>query len=443
MRKQFIFFTPNPPIPLGGGGVRSYYILKALSEIGDIDLVIFNSIHKKERDFLNKICRNIIAVESENNKPKSNLFRKFLSCIKWSLPFLMSNYELNGRIVSLQKKISYRFEPMRILFIKWFLIWFKNRNPNPENFYFHKNAISQLRKQIDNILSESGKTLIVDFNYFLPFLTDEFNFTGHKIIGNSHNSEFQLLKQQQSLFINDSIKRNWNRIQCRAMKNAERESLKIADNIFCCSIEDKKRYSFLYKNADISVIPNGVDTKYFYPFPNDRDELSILFTGTMSYSPNSEGVKWFANKVFPLLINKYPSLKFIIAGKYANMITLSNDKNIQIVSSPDDIRPCFSKASIYIVPLFQGGGTRIKILEAAAMQKPVVTTRIGAEGLEDLSDYNILFAETAQEFFEAISLLLEDSIYRNFLAENLRSWVLKNYSWLKISSRIKELDIML
>jgi glycosyltransferase involved in cell wall biosynthesis len=159
----------------------------------------------------------------------------------------------------------------------------------------------------------------------------------------------------------------------------------------------------------------------------------------MNYFPNQQAVSWFTNKIFPILLEQHPKLIFTIAGKHADKLVFNSHPNIRVITNPEDMRPYFLEASIYIVPLQQGGGTRLKILEAAAMGKPIVSTHLGAEGLENLNGTGIILTDNEQEFVEAINLLIENKALRNTLSSNLNKWVNKWYSWEKIGKEINEI----
>jgi glycosyltransferase involved in cell wall biosynthesis len=433
--KEIVFFTHLAPLPPTGGGTRSYHILKSLSDIGNVSLVVFNSLDENEKKALSEICNNIFNVNGTGVR-SSGYFKKLLVPFKFLMPFLMSNYELNGRLFSLQLQRGVKRNFLSTFFFNWFSFWFTSRNYYPFEVYMVQNNINSLAPSIREILNVPGRILVFDFNFFLPALSDKFNLDGHRIICNSHNVEFDVLKQTQESK-NDLMNRAWNKMQAHAMEKAEKKSLMLSDKVFCCSIKDKELYHSMVTNVDLSVVPNGVDTTYFSPSREPTNNRSLLFTGTMSYGPNILAVKWFINEVFPELLKKYTDLLFIVAGKEADKLLL-NHKNIRIVSSPKDIRPCFREACVYIVPLQQGGGTRLKIMEAAAMAKPVISTTLGAEGLEGLNSNNIILADTPSAFVNGICALLEDQTLRNSMSKNLNCWVKQNYSWNNISQNIIE-----
>ena len=434
--KEIIFFTHLVPLPPAGGGTRSYHILKSLAQTAKVTLVIFNSLNTKELEILNKVCAKVLYADQKDTIKGSKLFRKLRTAVKCVMPFLMTNYELTGRLLFLLQTQAKFFPVSKSIFFHWLFFWFKYRDAHPSEIYQVGNNIDSLQKNINQLLKAEGKTLLFDFNYFLPAINEKFNLKGHKIISNSHNVESDLL--QQSLQVETNFKnRAWLKAQHTFMEKAERLSLGMSDKVFCCSENDRKFYQTMEKDASVFVIPNGVDTQYFFPVSKDNPCMSLLFTGTMNYYPNQQAVSWFTDKIFPILLERYPRLIFVIAGKHADKLVFNSHPNIQVIANPEDMRPYFLEACIYIVPLKQGGGTRLKILEAAAMGKPVVSTRLGAEGLENLNGTNIMLADSEQEFGQAIQLLFENKTLRNRLSSNLNKWVNKWYSWEKIGNELK------
>jgi glycosyltransferase involved in cell wall biosynthesis len=191
----------------------------------------------------------------------------------------------------------------------------------------------------------------------------------------------------------------------------------------------------------VKTIPNGVDTKYF----QKKNEASlsesptILFTAGFGYHPNIEAVEWFLDKVFLGLLSIIPNCKFLFAGSEAESVyqnikstRSSIDQSVECISDPPDIRPCFEKAWVYVVPLQYGGGTRLKILEAMSMRVPVVSTRIGAEGVPYEDGKHLLLADSPEDFIKAIVKLLNDPTLRTDMSANAAEFVGENYDWQRL-----------
>lgn len=433
--KKIVFFTPIVPLPPIGAGTRSFYIINALAKTGMLDIVVFSPLDNNQKKILAGICNNVYSVKDEKIV-SGNLWKKLISKLKFFLPFLYNNREISGWLNVLQLNLFKLPYFIRFIAYYWISCWLQfRRRFFPSEAYRLEAGIDSMNSEIYKLLNTEKKVLVFDFNFFIPLFKQKFDTSKHIIIGNSHNSEADLLKQGFSEKLNN-LQKSWLSLQIRSMMEAEKNSIDLADFIFCCSNSDIERYNRLTPKDNLVLIPNGVDTGYFKP-ENCEKEFSLLFTGTMSYSPNSEGVNWFLNEVFPNLLKKFPLIKLIIAGKKADELGISSSNNISIVSNPDDIRPYFNKSMIYIVPLLKGGGTRLKILEAASMGLPIVSTSIGMEGLDGLNDSNIFVANDAITFYKKIEFLLEHPETRTDLSNNLENWVHQNYTWDQISKKIQ------
>ncbi|MGH8223397.1 MAG: glycosyltransferase [Woeseiaceae bacterium] len=156
-----------------------------------------------------------------------------------------------------------------------------------------------------------------------------------------------------------------------------------------------------------------------------------MFTGVMDYPPNEDAVVWFADKVWPLLRRRSPDLVFQIVGTRptARVTALTAMAGIEVTGEVPDVRPFVEQALAFVVPLRSGGGTRLKILQAMAIGCPVISTRLGAEGLAVRDRDNILFAERPEEFLDRLEDLRSSQELADRLSENARALVLQQYDW--------------
>ncbi len=214
----------------------------------------------------------------------------------------------------------------------------------------------------------------------------------------------------------------------------------------CVAMSEVDKDLLLNVNPDlnITVIPNGVDTKDFALLPEKQHALMyhILFVGNMDYRPNIDGIKWFVNKVMPWLDETMPNYMLWIVGinPRDEVLALKSTK-VQVTGRVPDVRPYYENAQVVIVPLFAGGGTRLKILESLALGRPVVSTTIGAEGLALIAGQHLLIADEAQEFRSAIEALLKDDLFRQNMVAQGRECVVNAYDWGAIAQRLEKLYI--
>ena len=198
-----------------------------------------------------------------------------------------------------------------------------------------------------------------------------------------------------------------------------------------------KRLIESYHAKNVFAIPYGVDLEFFKP-KDDTVEYkhTLIFTGAMNYVHNVKAVQWFYHNTFPLILNKIPDTRLLIVGKNPpkGIMDLSENSNVTVTGYVDDVRPYFEQAAIDIVPIVtDDGGFKTKILEAMAMGKPVVSTSIGAQGINVIDGNNIILADGASSFAERVCDLLSDDNYRKTIGRNGRKLVETDYSWKDMS----------
>jgi glycosyltransferase involved in cell wall biosynthesis len=183
----------------------------------------------------------------------------------------------------------------------------------------------------------------------------------------------------------------------------------------------------------VEVVPNGVDTQYFSPVASIIAERNpyLVFTGAMDYPPNMDAATWFCHEILPVLQKKIHQLELKIVGKnpHPQILELGKRKGIQVTGTVPDIRSYVAGALALVVPLRSGGGTRLKILEAMALERPVISTSIGAEGLAVTPGTDILIANDAQQFVEQVQMLAKSPETSKRLGKAGRRLVTEKYDW--------------
>jgi glycosyltransferase involved in cell wall biosynthesis len=187
----------------------------------------------------------------------------------------------------------------------------------------------------------------------------------------------------------------------------------------------------------VLLVPNGVDCARFRPGLAAAQAGRLVFGGALSYDANMEGISYFLSKVYPQARRQHPGIHLHITGSTqgVDLARLPLDGSVTLTGFVDDVRPEIASACVAIAPILSGGGTRIKILEAMALGTPVVSTSKGAEGLEVTPGEDILIADTAQEYLEAILRLVDAPELRTHLARNARQLVVRKYDWGRIGQR--------
>ena len=251
-----------------------------------------------------------------------------------------------------------------------------------------------------------------------------------------HNVEAMIWRRQFEVQT-QPITRAYFRQQWRRMWEYERDACRRFDYVVAVSETDRDVMAREYGLAHIAHIPTGVDTTYFRPSGRFKEEPAhLVFTGSMDWLPNDDGMWFFVQEILPLIRSKLPEVKLTIVGRkpFARIEALSReDPSITVTGRVEDVRPYMEQASAYVVPLRIGGGTRLKIFEAMAMEKAIVSTSIGAEGLPITDGLDVLIADTPQAFASAVLRVLNDRSLAKKLGANAAAKVRNEYAWDRVA----------
>lgn len=272
----------------------------------------------------------------------------------------------------------------------------------------------------------------LDLGGYVPLVT------GVPVIAVHHNVESALLRRRAA---NESsaFRRAYLRMQAGLMEGEERRwSPRVALNL-AVSDADARSLRVLVPNARFEMIPNGVDVEAFVPSAEEARE-GIVFVGGMSWFPNADALEFFDEDILPLVRARDEHVKVTWVGRAKPDVIASYAKRgIQLTGHVDDIRPYVAGAACYVVPLRIGGGTRLKILDAWAMGKAVVSTSVGCEGLEAVDGQNILIRDDPAAFASAVTTVLRDPGLRAALERNARTTAEQRYSWNVIGETMRRL----
>jgi glycosyltransferase involved in cell wall biosynthesis len=193
--------------------------------------------------------------------------------------------------------------------------------------------------------------------------------------------------------------------------------------------------------AQFHVVENGTDTGYFTPPPAPPEPDTLVFTGSLNWYPNISAIQFFVREVWPQVKRERPGVQLYTVGMKPSkslVAFLGRDPQITLVDSPPDVRPWMANASVFICPMTDGGGTKVKILDAMAMGKAVVSTSVGAEGLEVKHGENILIADTSQDFAARVTEALRTRALQERLGREARLLVERKYSWPVVGVHLEE-----
>jgi glycosyltransferase involved in cell wall biosynthesis len=239
------------------------------------------------------------------------------------------------------------------------------------------------------------------------------------------------------------IKKAYLFAQWLKMRAFERKMCRRFDSVVAVSSEDCEQMQSEYGADSVFDVPTGVDTNFFRPSGNERqDAHNIVFTGSMDWLPNEDAISYFTEQVMPLIKLEIPDVTLTVVGRrpYSRLLELAkNDPSITVTGRVDDVRPYMERAAAYVVPLRIGGGTRLKIYEAMAMEKAIVSTPIGAEGLPVKDGVELLLADTAESLAEAVIKVLQDKALANGLGARAAATVREQFGWERVAERFGEI----
>jgi polysaccharide biosynthesis protein PslH len=190
----------------------------------------------------------------------------------------------------------------------------------------------------------------------------------------------------------------------------------------------------------VEVVPNGVDIRKYLPLPPESASLSLLFIGNMGYPPCVDAALYFCREVFPLIRRAIGAAELWIVGRdpRAEVLRLEGD-GVHVTGRVDDVIPYYRQCAVCVVPLRAGGGTRLKILEAMALGRPVVSTTIGCEGLGVIDGEHLLVADDPRQFADKTVRLLTDRRLSEHISANGRRLVETRYDWAVIAGRMERI----
>ena len=245
-----------------------------------------------------------------------------------------------------------------------------------------------------------------------------------------HNVETVIWDRQAESAANPVL-RLFFRNQANKMRAYEREICSRAGHVIAVSKEDAQRMEGLFGAHGVSSIATAVDIGYFARPGNVKPWADLCFLGSMDWMPNIDGVLYFANEILPLIRRVKPDCTFGIVGRRPSKAIeelAARDRGIFVTGTVDDVRPYLFGSSVSVVPLRAGGGTRLKIYEAMAAKAPVVSTTVGAEGLEFADGESIAIADTPQDFAARCLHLLDDAAARARMAQMAWDMVAARFS---------------
>ncbi len=250
-----------------------------------------------------------------------------------------------------------------------------------------------------------------------------------RIVADWHNIESEIMWRYAETAGNP-LRKLMARRTAPLIERAENRLLRTADAHTVVSGRDREKLLLRCPEANITLVPNGVDVDYYSATTQVENPREILFVGSMDYHANVEAVTWFVSKVWPILKASIPDLAFRIVGRdpAAEVLALAAP-DVLVTGTVEDIRPFYARAAATVVPLRVGGGTRLKILESMAAGVPVVSTRLGAEGIDVRDGSDIVLADSPAELADGLRRVVTDRELSERLKREGHALVVRLYDW--------------
>jgi len=391
-QKKILFVSARLPFPaIEGHQIRAYGIIKQLSKISDLHLlsVLRPAEIINMSDELAEQCSSITGVRLLTGLVEK--FKAGFRSIKTSLPLVVCKYVT---------------PELKDAFIK---------------------RLDEIKRDIVHL----DLLILAELIHSIP--------KGIKVILNEHNIESDLIEQKKEIINNLIEKAIYNR-EYRLLKKFEEMACYRVDTVLSCSDKDTAIIKG-FGASDVWTVPNGVNTALFLPSDKEFNINDLLFLGGMSWYPNRLGIEWFVNKVLPILISKNSKVHLHLVGNSEPWVTIPESLSLYVTKHGfvDDFRPYVASSGIMIVPLHMGSGTRLKVVEGASLGKCMVSTRKGAEGIMLKNGQEIIFADTAEEFANAIIILQKNRSEIIRIGKNARSVAERVYDWNAIGEKLEEI----
>jgi len=256
------------------------------------------------------------------------------------------------------------------------------------------------------------------------------------LVLNAHNVEHRLLRQRA-----DRERRVAHRLFMRAqapkLLRFERDACRRASRVLACSDDDARELAALAPRTRVCVVPNGVDVERCRPGIDSPQPARLLFVGPMTWFPNLDGMQWFLRDVLPRILAVRPDAQLTIVGRASGLeVPLPLREHVRLAGFVEDLRQEVDAAAVCVVPLRAGSGTRLKVLEAMAFAKPIVTTSIAAQGIDLVDRHEALFADDASGFADAVLRLLADRARAARLGAAARAKAQARYDWRAIGHEL-------
>jgi sugar transferase (PEP-CTERM/EpsH1 system associated) len=401
--KRILVLTPQFPYPPHQGTtIRNYNLIAGLAQRHEVHLLSFGEPKQADRAAMDDLCRSVQVIRP----PQRSMGQRWKGLLFSRLP------DMAQRLPSA---------------------------------LFQAALAAMLDREGPDVVEVEGIELA---QYLFQAAEHRGGENRPLLVFDDHNAEYVL--QRRAFDTDVRQPKRWvgaaySFVQWRRLREYERRACRVADRVVACSEADAQALRQLVSGLEPAVVPNGVDMEYYTApvSPLDAQEgpgaQDLAFTAKMDFRPNVDAVLWFAQEVLPLIRRESPETRFWAVGKdpHPRLAVLADDPGIRLTGWVEDVRPYIATAAVYLVPLRIGGGTRLKVLEAMAMGKAIVSTALGCEGFDLVPGQELVIADTPADFASAVVTLLRDPERRARLGRAARRFAGARYDWHSIVPRLE------
>jgi len=391
MNKRILFLTPQLPYPpQQGTAIRNYNLMLQAAAKNEVHLLSFSDGEPSQEQLatLGRICASVNTVPASSRTRTQRLRAALFS----PLPDLA----LRLRSLALTQELERSLVAVK-----------------------------------PSLIQIEGLEMTAALAEYAPTATSPW------LLYDAHNAEYLL---QKRMYLADAAHLSrwptalYSYLQWKRLSRYEAGVCRRANQVLACSPSDAAALRVISPGVDPLVVPNGVDIEQYRPgavSPLDLGQQALVFTGKMDFRPNVDAMLWFVNSVLPLIKARSPRVRLYIVGKnpHPRLDTLRPVEGVTLTGYVEDVRPYIEGASVYVVPLQSGGGTRLKVLEAMGMGKALVTTTLGGEGIDAEPGRVWLVADRPAAFAEQVLALLADQGLAARLGQAAREFVTSHFDW--------------
>lgn len=447
---EILMLLPDEPGQYStGGAVRAWHFLAQICGLGRLTgFVLSRGVSGETILAKGKRCR-IVRMPSDAAVPVTPSWRRYVQILLTPWQNHGRQLLLAGHNICAQRSAAAGFRFGHWCYGLYLLLLFsllrRLTSLDPTDCHVRGDLIDCQLGQIRDHYRQRQPDLIWIEHSYLYSVAEQLqqHFPGTRIAVNAHNVETEL-KAGGARRHGTWLGRLWLQQEAALSADIERRMVRNAWLILSCSQADAARFELMVPTgcsakANILVAANGVDTTYFAgaDCSNVGSAGNVVFTGTAGYGPNDDAVEWLLQEIWPDIRQRCPQACLTLAGRSAGSRWLPMTRGIpgvRVISDPIDMRPVLQGATLAIVPLRSGSGTRLKIVESMSMGVPVVSTAIGAEGLMLTAGQEVLLEDTATGLAAAAVRLLQDESLRRQLSQAGRARAVRDYDWSRITS---------